>query len=286
MTYRELYEFGCLELKAADILEFDIDARLLIEYVCKTSYSDMFVKGDMQIDEEKESLYKRLVAARAEHIPVQHLTHSQMFMGLDFFVTSDVLVPRQDTETLVEEVMKDLHDGMRILDMCTGSGCILLSLLKYSNDTTGVGVDVSNPALMVAEENADRLELSDRVDFLESDLFADVEGTFDILVSNPPYIKTKEIDGLMPEVKEHDPWLALDGHEDGLFFYRRIIEKADKHLARGALVAFEIGCDQGKEVSDLMTEHGYADVEVINDLAGNPRVVKGFYRGNKEAKNV
>lgn len=279
IKYRDLYELGCLKLKAAEILDYKTDAGILIEHVCGTSYSTLFSSPDMEVSEEKESLYLRFIEARAEHTPVQHLTHNQAFMGLDFFVTSDVLVPRQDTETLVEEVLKDLHDGMKICDMCTGSGCILLSLLKYSNDTQGVGVDVSSPALLVADENAERLGLSNRVELVLSDLFENVSGKFDIFVSNPPYIRDSEIEGLMSEVRDHDPYIALSGHEDGLFFYRKILDEVGEYLNRGSLVAFEIGCDQGEEVSTLMKEHGYLDISVINDLCGNPRVVKGFFRG-------
>lgn len=277
MKYKELYEFGCLELKAADISDYKLDARLLLEHILGTSYNDLFTKGDMEVSEDKKEEYCDFIAKRAFHVPLQHLTGCQGFMGLDFLVTEDVLVPRADTETLVEEVLKDTHDGMRILDMCTGSGCILLSLLHYTNHCEGVGADVSTKALKVAAENAKRLGIE--ASFAESNLFSDVEGKFDILVSNPPYIKTAEISELMPEVKDHDPFIALDGHESGLYFYEKIIDAAGAYLNRGALVAFEIGNDQGDDVSKLMTEAGYRDVTVVNDLCGNPRVVKGYYRG-------
>ena len=277
MTYKELYEYGCLELKAAEICEYKLDARLLFEYVLDTSYSDLLVNPDKKVLSGDEEKYKELIYKRATHIPLQHLTGTQNFMGLDFTVSKDVLIPRQDTETLVEEVLKDLHDGMRILDMCTGSGCILLSLLHYSNDTLGVGADISEGALHVAKKNADDLGLSDRVSFINSDLFENVEGKFDILVSNPPYIRTEEISTLMPEVKDHDPFIALDGHESGLYFYEKIIEAAPSFLKKGSHVAFEIGNDQGEAVSKLMIDAGYKEVAVINDLCGNARVVKGYY---------
>lgn len=277
MKYKELYEFGCLELKAADISDYKLDARLLLEYVLGTSYNDLFTKADMEVSKDSEEEYRKFINKRASHVPLQHLTKSQGFMGLDFLVTGDVLVPRADTETLVEEVLKDTHDGMRILDMCTGSGCILLSLLHYSNDCEGVGADVSPKALEVAKENAKRLGIE--ASFVESDLFSNVEGKFDILVSNPPYIRTAEIQELMPEVRDYDPFIALDGHESGLYFYEKIIDAAGAYLNRGALLAFEIGNDQGGDVSKLMTEAGYKEVTVVNDLCGNPRVVKGYYRG-------
>ena len=275
MKYREIYELGCLKLKAADISDYKTDARLLLEYVCGTTYGDLFSKGDDEVGEDKAREYDLLLAKRSGHVPLQHLTGSQEFMGLNFFVNENVLVPRADTETLVEVVLKELHDGMRVLDMCTGSGCILLSLLKFSNDCEGVGADISDKALEVAARNAEALGLD--ATFVQGDLFENVEGKFDILVSNPPYIRTCEIEELMPEVRDHDPFIALNGHETGIYFYEKIVKAAPEYLNRGALVAFEIGCDQGRDVSELMVANGYKNVEVINDLCGNPRVVKGFY---------
>ncbi|MBO4616491.1 MAG: peptide chain release factor N(5)-glutamine methyltransferase [Lachnospiraceae bacterium] len=274
MKYKEAYELGCLRLKAADISDYKTDARLLLEYVCGTTYGDLFTKGDDEVSIECEARFNELLGKRSNHIPLQHLTGRQEFMGLEFLVNENVLVPRADTETLVEEVLKDLHDGMRVLDMCTGSGCIILSLLKFSNDCEGVGVDISEKALEVAKSNAEALNI--KATFIQSDLFENVEGKFDILVSNPPYIRTCEIEELMPEVRDHDPFIALNGHETGVFFYEKIVAQAPKFLNRGGLLAFEIGCDQGKEVSDIMSRGGFKNVEVINDLCGNPRVVKGF----------
>ena len=275
MKYSKLYEFGCLQLKAADISDWKTDARLLLEFACGTDFNFLYTNPDFEVTNDKETLYKEYIDKRLTHVPVQHITGTQCFMGLDFKVTPDVLVPRPDTEILVEEVLKDLHDGMRILDMCTGSGCILLSLLKYSNDCTGQGVDISPEALKVARENADSLEISS-AEFIESDLFQNVSGKFDILVSNPPYIKTSEIKTLMPEVSIHDPYIALDGHEDGVYFYKKILETSPEFLNRGSLIAFEIGNDEGEAVSKLMEEAGLKNIEVIKDYGGNDRVVKGF----------
>lgn len=277
MTYRELYDFGCLQLKAADISDYSIDAKILLMHVTGISPADLYVRGDSEVPGDMDSKYRELISERTRHIPLQHLTGHQGFMGLEFLVNENVLIPRADTETLVETVLKDLHDGMSILDMCTGSGCILLSLLHYSNDCTGTGVDISSKALEVARMNAENLSIE--ASFVESDLFQNVTGKFDILVSNPPYIRTCEIEELMPEVRDHDPFIALNGHESGIYFYEKIINAAGEHLKRGSLVAFEIGCDQGKSVSELMSNAGYCGVEVIKDLAGNDRVVRGFYRG-------
>ena len=275
MKYSKLYEFGCLQLKAADISDWKTDARLLLEFACGTDFNFLYTNPDFEVSEDKEILYKEYIDKRLTRVPLQHITGTQCFMGLDFKVTPDVLVPRPDTEILVEEVLKDLHDGMRILDMCTGSGCILLSLLKYSNDCTGQGVDISPEALKVARENADSLEISS-AEFVESDLFQNVSGKFDILVSNPPYIKTSEIKTLMPEVSIHDPYIALDGHEDGVYFFKKILETSPEFLNRGSLIAFEIGNDEGEAVSKLMEEAGLKNIEVIKDYGGNDRVVKGF----------
>lgn len=277
MKYRELYEFGCLTLKAAEISEYKLDARLLLEYVCSTTSTDMFLRPEWEVPDELTEKYRNAVFTRANRVPLQHITGYQGFMGLDFLVSPDVLIPRPDTETLVEDVLKELHDGMRILDMCTGSGCILLSLLHYSNNCIGVGADISDKALEIARKNAEKLGLE--AEFVKSDLFSGISGKFDILVSNPPYIRTSEIEELMPEVRDHDPYIALDGHEDGTYFYEQIIKEAGAFLNRGALVAFEIGCDQGEAVSSLLTEAGYGEVEVKKDLCGNDRVVMGFFRG-------
>lgn len=213
-------------------------------------------------------------------------------MGLSFQVNKHVLIPRQDTELLVEEAMRHLGDGMRILDLCTGSGCILLSLLKYSNECEGIGIDISAEALEKAQENAQRLNI-DAV-FLAGDLFEPLadfvsertsDRLFDMIVSNPPYIETAVIDTLMPEVREHEPFGALDGGEDGLQFYRRIVAQAPAHLRRGAVLLFEIGCGQGEAVVELMQEAGFAEVKVLQDYAGLDRVVYGIKSGSVETNH-
>lgn len=280
MTYRECYEQGCRTLQAAGIEEAALDARLLLEAVCGTDRNDLLVHGEQPVSPEAEEKYLNWIRQRAEHIPLQQLTGEQDFMGLTFSVNEHVLIPRQDTEILVEEVLKELHDGMRVLDMCTGSGCILLSLLHYSNDCEGLGVDLSAEALEVAGRNVLKVltpEKAEHAHFLQSDLFEKVEGKFEIIVSNPPYIASAEVEKLMPEVRNHEPRMALDGTEDGLFFYRRIIEEAGKHLVSSGMLFFEIGYDQGQAVSELMRTEGYCDVQVVQDYAGLDRVVLGTY---------
>ena len=277
MEYAALYRMGVERLAAAGIEEAKLDARLLLEELCGTDRNDLLVHGDRPVTEQQENSYVNYIELRSRHIPLQHITGYQEFMGLRFKVTPDVLIPRQDTETLVEEVLKNLHDGMRILDLCTGSGCILLSLLRYSNDCVGVGVDLSKKALAVAEENAGSLRLT--AEFVQGDLFEPVTGKFEIIVSNPPYIPSNVIPTLMEEVREHDPLMALDGKEDGLYFYREIIGQASEYLYPGGMLFLEIGCEQAGAVTELMKNAGYRDVTVCKDLAGHDRVVSGRYGG-------
>lgn len=274
MNYREAFEMGKGTLAAAGIEEAELDARLLLEEICGTDRNTLLVHGDRNVTEEELAQYKEMLEKRSAHIPLQQIIGRQSFMGLDFYVDENVLIPRQDTELLVEEALQELHDGMRILDMCTGSGCILLSLLKYSNDCEGIGVDISEEALKVAERNRVQLGLENAA-FIRSDLFEAVEGKFDLLVSNPPYICSDVIDTLMPEVREHEPRQALDGSADGLHFYRRILADCRAYLKPGGMLLFEIGYDQGEAVKRLMEENGFLEVEVKKDYGGLDRVVLG-----------
>lgn len=275
MNYKDAYLLGKDKLVSAGIIDADYDARYLLEFVCKTDRNTLYMYPDKVLSAQAEQDYLSCIMKRADRIPLQHITNEQEFMGLGFFVNEHVLIPRQDTETLVEEVLRYLHDGMKILDMCTGSGCILLSLLKYSNACEGVGVDISADALEVAKENARRLSLAPQ--WINSNLFENVEGTFDIIVSNPPYIKTDVIENLEPEVKDHEPFIALDGDTDGLKFYRIISKDAREHLLRGGMLFFEIGHDEKDEVVTIMEEEGYREVTALKDLAGNDRVVFGTF---------
>ena len=275
MEYQEVYRWGASQLAEAGIEEASLDARLLLEEICGTDRNFLLVHGKEQVSGEKYEDYVKYIALRKSHIPLQQIVGYQEFMGLKFKVTPDVLIPRQDTEILVEEVIRYLHDGMHILDMCTGSGCILLSLLRYSNDCAGTGCDISQKALEVARENADALGL--KASFVQSDLFETVNDKYEFIVSNPPYIPTDVIPALMEEVKNHEPLTALDGREDGLYFYRRIVKEAKEHLYPGGMLFFEIGWDQAQAVSALMEEAGYQEVTVCKDLAGLDRVVYGLY---------
>lgn len=277
MTLREAYEYGQTQLKEAEIEDAVLDAWYLLEFVTGISRAMYFLKMQEELPSEQEEKYKEYVKVRSSHIPLQHITGVQEFMGLEFGVNEHVLVPRQDTEVLVESVLKILDPGMKVLDMCTGSGCILISLLKLGKSISGTGVDISKEALKVAEANAGKIGVE--AVFLHSDLFAQVEGEYDVIVSNPPYIRTAVIEELKEEVKFHDPFLALDGKEDGLYFYRRIVEASPKYLKKDGKLYFEIGHDQGEEVKGLMEDAGFVEVTVKKDLAGLDRVVFGVYNG-------
>ena len=272
MTYNEAYKMGCDRLKNLD--ESQIKARLLLEYVCNTGYDYLFLNGDKEISGTEEEEYKKGLERLLDGEPLQYITGFQEFMGLKFKISHNTLIPRQDTECVVEEAMKHLHDGMSILDVGTGTGCILLSLLKYSNDCTGQGVDISAEALETARFNATELGFDEsRAVFYQSDMFDSVEGKFNMIISNPPYIKDKDIESLNVDVKNHEPITALSGGEDGLKFYRIIAKKAREHLTTGGVLVLEIGYDEGEDVKNLLLENNWKNVEVKKDLAGLDRTV-------------
>ena len=273
MTYREAIETGTRILHKENIADAKIDAWYLLQMACKIDRNFYYLHEEDELTAEQQSEYESTVHKRAEHVPLQYIIGEQEFMGLKFKVNSNVLIPRQDTETLVEEALRVVEPGMRVLDLCTGSGCIIISLAKNVADISCTGSDISKQALLVAKENAKANEVE--VEWERSDLFENISGTFDLIVSNPPYIPTGEIPGLMPEVRDFEPVDALDGKEDGLYFYRIITEKSPEYLTSDGYLYFEIGYDQGEAVSAMMRQCGYTQVEVIKDLAGNDRVVKG-----------
>lgn len=276
MTYREAVEFGTKCLTDAGVPDAALDAWYLLQMVCKIERSYYYVHGEEDITQDAQKEYEIAVQKRAEHIPLQYIIGEQEFMGLRFKVNSNVLIPRQDTETLVEQVLKIVKPGMKVLDLCTGSGCVLISVLKNAPELTGMGSDISKTALLVAKENAKLHEVD--AEWVRSDLFDNITETFDVIMANPPYIPTGEILSLMPEVRDFEPETALDGGADGLDFYRKIAGQVKDYLNPGGYVYMEIGYDQGEAVSELMRNAGFTEVEVIKDLARNDRVVKG--KGN------
>ena len=276
MTYREAVEFGTKCLTDAGVPDAALDAWYLLQMVCKIERSYYYVHGEEDITQDAQKEYEIAVQKRAEHIPLQYIIGEQEFMGLRFKVNSNVLIPRQDTETLVEQVLKIVKPGMKVLDLCTGSGCVLISVLKNAPELTGMGSDISKTALLVAKENAKLHEVD--AEWVRSDLFDNITETFDVIMANPPYIPTGEILSLMPEVRDFEPENALDGRADGLDFYRKIAGQVKDYLNPSGYVYMEIGYDQGEAVSELMRNAGFTEVEVIKDLARNDRVVKG--KGN------
>ena len=302
MTLREAFQRGEELLTEAGITDARLDAWYLLEHVSGVGRAMYYAMPDKMLTEVQEKQYIDFIEKRAQRIPLQHLTGTQEFMGLEFRVNEHVLIPRQDTETLVEESIRFIRKykekscgvsagitgssrrenekAFRLLDMCTGSGCILLSILHEIRKEKkllieGTGADVSEKALETARENAESLHI--RADFLHSDLFDRVEGNFQMIVPNPPYIRTDVIETLQEEVRQHDPLLALDGKEDGLYFYREIVDTARRFLVSGGCLLFEIGADQGEAVQSMMCEAGYTHVAVKKDLAGLDRVVSGVY---------
>ena len=273
MTLREALALGKDLLKKSNIEEYETDAWLLLEGAASCTRNDLFLKGNEPLTEAQETMYRSYLEKRIMRIPVQHILGVQCFCGLEFMVSSDVLCPRLDTEVLIEEALKHICPGSSILDMCTGSGCIILTLLHFAKNCTGTAADLSEKALAIARQNAKKLEKE--CTFIHSDLFENIDGKYDVIISNPPYIATKEIEALEPEVRIHEPMMALDGKEDGLFFYRKIVSESVNYLNPEGWLMFEIGYDQGEAVSEMMKMSGYTDVRVVKDLAGLDRVVIG-----------
>ena len=275
MKLSELYGLFVDTLNKSGFAEAESDSRLIFEYIAGIDRVKLTLDGDMELEPDVEEKLKEALDKRLTHMPVQYITGYQNFMGLEFKVTKDVLIPRMDTETLVEEVLRLGLSNVRVLDLCTGSGCILLSILKYVYGSSGVGVDISDGALGVAKANSEALGID--ATFIKSDMFENIpkDERFDIVVSNPPYIRSDVIGTLMSEVRDYEPLLALDGSEDGLKFYRIIADRAPEYLNNGGMLFLEIGYDQGAEVSALLSAAGFMDVEVIKDLSGLDRVVSG-----------
>lgn len=279
MTLREALKAGEAYLAQREIPDAAIDAWYLLEYVLKREAQ---IRADRAwyllhsretLEERLWEAYRGLLDERGNHRPLQYITGEQEFMGILFFVNDKVLIPRQDTELLAEEARRRLSPGDSLLDVCTGSGCLAVSLMKLVPGIRGTACDISAGALSVARENARRQQVD--VEFRQGDLFSPIEGRFDVIVSNPPYIPTGEIEGLMEEVRRFEPMLALDGSEDGLYFYRRLAAEAPDFLRDGGWLLVEIGCDQGRAVAELFEEAGFCEVNCKKDLAGLDRVVTG-----------
>lgn len=277
-TVAEAVRIGTAFLHMNHVCNADYDSFELFSHVTGMNRTGYFLKGNDILPYEVLERYKSLLCQRASRIPLQHIIGKAWFYGYEFTVNGDVLIPRQDTEVLVSEALEVISEDSRVLDMCTGSGCIILTLAKEAEISNGYGVDLSEKALAVAKQN--KMELNaGQVHFIQSNIFENVDesrcGSLDLVVSNPPYIRSDVIPTLSDEVRIHDPMMALDGFEDGLYFYRRITKEAHRYLKKGGWLMYEIGHDQADEVSDIMSENGYEEISVVKDLAGLDRVVRG-----------
>lgn len=276
ITYGELCREGCRVLQNAGIDDAKYDSLELLLFVFGMDKSRYFINADCQADSTKVSEYEEVIVRRASHIPLQHITGEAWFYGECFKISPAVLIPRQDTEILVDEALKYVDDESHVLDMCTGSGCILISLALKSRFKYGLGVDILSEALEIAGINARNLKARN-VFWQQSNLFENINKNhkFDVIVSNPPYIRTSQIENLSEEVRLHDPFIALDGNADGLYFYREITAKASEYLKDGGRLIYEIGWDQADDVKSIMLEGGYKEIKIIKDLAGLDRVAAG-----------
>lgn len=274
MTIKQAITKGMIMLKSNNVESPKLKARLLLQYVLDKPRQYIIVYDNKEIDKQQQWQYFVNVEKLTKGIPLQHITHRQEFMKMDFFVDENVLIPRSDTEILVEEVIKiaQKYNSPRILDLCTGSGAIAISLKKFVPNADITAVDISEKALEIAQKNAKKLET--KINFLKSDLFDKLDNKkFDIIVSNPPYIRKDEIKKLSEEVQK-EPKIALDGGEDGLDFYRIIAEQAINYLKTGSFLCFEIGYNQKNDVIKIIEdEQNYKNTYCKKDLYGNDRII-------------
>lgn len=287
MTLFQLLEEGRMVLEQSGDTDGEQDAKQLLLAAFELDTVHFLLDRMRELEDSPQNRcgierYRSMIQKRSSRIPQQQILGCQEFMGIEFYVNEHVLIPRQDTETLVELVLEEQKDssGKSLLDVCTGSGCIALSLAVKGSFSSVVAADLSEKALQVARRNGERLGCG-QVSFLQGDLFGALEGSeqqkFDVITSNPPYIPTAVIETLEPEVRVHEPRMALDGAEDGLCFYRRLAAEAGRYLKDGGAIYLEIGYDQGDDVKKLLEEAGFTEVQVKKDLPGNDRVVRATW---------
>lgn len=265
-------------LENAGMENASFEARMLFCFALRKEPIYVLTNKDYELSYEEEVLIRGLTKKRTERFPLQYIMGETCFMSLSFKVTADVLIPRKETEILVEEVLSyigsEANKNVRVLDLCTGSGCIAVSLAYYNDKIILDASDICEKALKVAKTNASSNHVTDRIDFIKSNLFEKIGERYDVIVSNPPYIASEVISGLEDEVKKYEPLIALDGGEDGLLYYRKIITGSVDHLKKGGVLFLETGCDQADDVSSLMKTY-FTDIRVIKDYSGNDRIVWG-----------
>lgn len=283
MKFCELLKIASQKLEDNGIEEYSNDAWLLMEDAFSMSRAEYYMKMNEEADGDLINDYFDNISKRCKRIPLQHITGKQEFMGFTFLVNEHVLIPRQDTEVLVQRAIelikekayterRDVSD-IKVLDMCTGSGCIAISVAKILGLNNCAAVDLSEKALEVAMKNA---KINDtNIRFVNSDLFGNIKEKYDIVISNPPYIRTEVIGELMPEVREYEPMMALDGTADGLQFYKEITKQSVMHLESKGILIYEIGYDQAMDVKNILQNEGFTDIIVKKDLPGLDRVIEG-----------
>lgn len=276
MVIRTLLQESTAALHAAGMENAVSEAHWIVRNVLKLQPIDLVLKANQPVKTAEQAQVEEIVKKRADGAPLQYLLGTQEFMSLEWLVTPDVLIPRADTETLVEHVLAEKQNqGFLALDIGTGSGCVALSIAHYNKRAYVRGLDISPAALAVAEENAKRLNLAERAIFEQCDIMEkDFFGQYDVIVSNPPYIETDVIPTLDKEVRDFEPYVALDGGRDGLDFYRRIVSIAPAHLQKDGLLAFEVGHTQAEQVASMM-KPVFSNIQIVQDLCGVNRVVSG-----------
>ncbi len=281
MTLRDYIIKGQNILKEAGISDYENDTRVLAMFAFGISYSDMFMKMTEEMQDDDADFFLNCIDLRSTHMPCQYITGSQFFMGYEFITEDGVLIPRQETELLVEKAL-ELTSGRKsckALDMCTGSGCIGISYeLKrreegHKSDEIHLA-DVSDNAIYVAEKN--KYKLGSKCSIIKTDLFENIKDKYDIIMSNPPYIRSSDIDDIMEEVRDFEPRIALDGDEDGLSFYKRIAEHAENYLYKDGILIMEIGFDQYEDVKELLEKNNFNNISLIKDYAGLDRIVTAY----------
>lgn len=282
-TIGDLLDIASKTLKAEDIDTYMLDAQLLLCNVLAKDKVYIITNREKEVSAKDEKEYLNLIEKRKGKMPIKYILGETEFMGLDFDIEEGVLIPRGDTEILVEEVLSIVEDDdeIEICDLCSGSGAIGISIASYRKKVRVDEIDFYNIPEKITKKNIVKHGLEDRVSFIKSDLLTEAikEGKkYSIIVSNPPYIKAYEIDNLMDDVKKYEPHVALDGGDDGLIFYRRIIKESKYVLKENGVLAFEIGHDQGEDVSELMKEAGFSNIKLLKDLAGLDRVLLGYFK--------